>query len=366
MSSSSSAPTDRRQPTRLRLALNVEAQGLLERFLVASIAAVIGIRLYLELTNYPQVGGGGLHIAHMLWGGLLMLVAIVISLAFLGYKVRQMAAIIGGFGFGTFIDELGKFITADNNYFFRPTIALIYVIFVLLFFAFQSIDDLIPISPRSALASAVGAVEEGVIRGFSEERRARTLRLLDQSDPSDPLVQSLRHTMTRITPEPPAVAGLIARVTGGARRHYDLIVGQRWFLRIIIGFFILNAIVAIAALIFRIISDPHFSASDLSLSFVDTVTGLGTTIGDGMVIIGVATLRASRQLAFRWFKRSVLVTLFLIQPFWFYTNERTALIWLVLSLILLRALNFAISREAASHPPAAAPAPSPRPAAAPS
>ncbi len=362
--SSSTAPTDRRQTARVPLALNVEAQALLERFLVASITAVVGIRLYLELTNYPRVGGGGLHIAHMLWGGLLMLVAIVISIAFLGHKTRQAAAIVGGFGFGTFIDELGKFITADNNYFFQPTIALIYVIFVLLFLAFQSINDLIPISPRSALASAVDAVEEGILRGFSEERRARTLRLLDKSDPNDPLVQSLRHTVTRITPEPPAVAGLIARVSGGARRSYDLIVGQRWFLRIIIGFFIVNAIVAILALIARVIADPHFSNSDLSLSFVDTVTGLGTTVSNGMVIIGVATLRASRHLAYRWFKRSVLITLFLIQPFWFYTDEQTALIWLVLSLILLRALNFAISREEASHPPAPTPAPATRQAAA--
>ena len=38
-----------------------------------------------------------------------------------GQTRQALAAIVGGAGFGTFIDELGKFITSDNDYFFRPT-----------------------------------------------------------------------------------------------------------------------------------------------------------------------------------------------------------------------------------------------------
>ena len=56
------------RPRRLpgRLVRNADADNLLERFLVAAAAAVLGIRLYLEATGYPQVGGRVLHIAHML------------------------------------------------------------------------------------------------------------------------------------------------------------------------------------------------------------------------------------------------------------------------------------------------------------
>ena len=87
---------------------NFEAGGNLEIFLVAAISSILVIRLYLEIMNYPKIGGETLHIAHMLWGGLLMLTAIIILLSFLNKAWQLRAAIIGGIGFGTFIDEVGK------------------------------------------------------------------------------------------------------------------------------------------------------------------------------------------------------------------------------------------------------------------
>ena len=116
-------------------ARNMEATTLLERFFVSAVVAVLLIRAWLGLTGYPQIGGDGLHIAHMLFGGIGMLIALLASLTFLGRRTRVFAAIVGGAGFGAFIDELGKFITSDNNYFYQPAVALIYVVFVLLFIA---------------------------------------------------------------------------------------------------------------------------------------------------------------------------------------------------------------------------------------
>src|ERR1700736_2786274 len=102
----------------------------LETFLVSAVSALLAIRLYLYLAGYPQLGGGGLHIAHMLWGGLMMVAAIIVSLAFISKSAHEIAAILAGLGFGTFIDEVGKFVTSDNNYFFRPAIAIIYITFI--------------------------------------------------------------------------------------------------------------------------------------------------------------------------------------------------------------------------------------------
>src|SRR5256884_7206172 len=106
---------------------------LVDAFFVAAVSSILLIRIYLEAAGYPQLGGEGLHIAHVLWGGLGMLIAIVLLLVFLASTTRHVAAVVGGFGFGAFIDELGKFLTSDNNYFFKPTAALVYVEFVALF-----------------------------------------------------------------------------------------------------------------------------------------------------------------------------------------------------------------------------------------
>jgi hypothetical protein len=67
-------------------------------------------------------------------------IAIGALLTLLGRWPRRPAAIVGGVGFGFFIDELGKFITSDNNYFFEPAAALIYLIFIGLFLLVRALQ----------------------------------------------------------------------------------------------------------------------------------------------------------------------------------------------------------------------------------
>lgn len=99
-------------------------------YLVVTIAAfavtVAGTRWYLDLAGYPTIGGGGLHVAHVLWGGLALLVAALMPLLFVGRRSLLLSALLAGIGVGLFIDEVGKFLTTTNDYFFAPAAPIIY------------------------------------------------------------------------------------------------------------------------------------------------------------------------------------------------------------------------------------------------
>lgn len=99
--------------------------------LVAFAATVLGTRAWLELTGYPRIGGGDLHVAHALFGGFLLVVAAVLPLTLAGRRSHRLAAVLGGIGIGLFIDEVGKFITTTNDYFYPAAAPLIYATFLL-------------------------------------------------------------------------------------------------------------------------------------------------------------------------------------------------------------------------------------------
>lgn len=107
--------------------------NIIDTFVLAGVVTIFGIRGFLMLTGYPQIGNSSLHIAHVLFGGILLTVAfLLVSLSERPNKL--FAALVGGVGFGFFIDEIGKFVTQDNNYFYEPAIALMYITFLLIWF----------------------------------------------------------------------------------------------------------------------------------------------------------------------------------------------------------------------------------------
>src|SRR5436190_16795829 len=146
----------------------VEIGELQDTFLISSVSTILIIRLQLWATNYPQLGGGKLHIAHLLWGGLLMLIAIGLLVTFVDHRWRQPAAVIGGAGFGFFIDEVGKFVTRDNDYFFKPSAAIIYIVFISIFFGFRWTRERRGFSDEEHVASALDVFTDAMVRNFNE------------------------------------------------------------------------------------------------------------------------------------------------------------------------------------------------------
>ena len=99
--------------------------------LISFAASVSLTRLFLELTGYPQLGGGELHIAHVLWGGLFLFIGSLLPLIFLNRWILDLSALLSGVGIGLFIDEVGKFITQTNDYFYPSAAPIIYAFFLL-------------------------------------------------------------------------------------------------------------------------------------------------------------------------------------------------------------------------------------------
>ena len=109
-----------------------KAQTYILVSLVSFAGTVVFTRLFLEITGYPQIGGGDLHIAHVLWGGLILFMAALFPLIFANQWALTASSLLSGIGIGLFIDEVGKFITRDYNYFFPPAAPIIYAFFLLI------------------------------------------------------------------------------------------------------------------------------------------------------------------------------------------------------------------------------------------
>jgi hypothetical protein len=329
----------------------------LELFLISAVSAVLAIRAYLRLTNYPQVGGDSLHIAHMLWGGLLMLAALLILLAFIGESSRRLAAFLGGIGFGTFIDEVGKFVTNDNDYFFRPAVALIYVTFVLTYLALRSVRRRQP-THQEYLVNALQELEQAAVRDLQAEERDRALRFLARADARDPLVAGLRRVLEQAELRPARGLGFAARSRRTLVARYRQLAQHPAFAKALIAFFVTQIVIKLVHVVYMITSAQPFAGVVSRITLMSReVEGysiaewlqLGSSlVSAAFVVLGVVLIRRSRLRGLRMFQRAILVSIFLTQVFMFYHAQWVGLIVLVFNLLVLLALDFMIERERAA------------------
>jgi hypothetical protein len=115
----------------------------------------------------------------MLWGGLLLVVAVILIQLFVGRRALVLSALAAGVGVGLFIDEVGKFITTSNDYFFAPAAPIIYgavLLFVLLWLVVRR--DRHPTLPE-ATQGAIDAIRDLADGRLSVQRRDRAVERLD-------------------------------------------------------------------------------------------------------------------------------------------------------------------------------------------
>lgn len=370
---------------------NLEGEAFLEAFLVSAVTSVLGIRGFLYLSGYPRIEFGSFHIAHLLWGGLLMTIALLMLMSFLNRRSYWIAAVIGGLGFGAFIDELGKFITHDNNYFYQPTFALIYVIFILIYLFIQYFDRLYITTQKEYLINTLEVIKESIINDLDKDDKRQALIYLRRVSTTNPYRHLLAEMLEKVDVINVEDRSAFGEIKDRVSHWYNFLISQTWFNYSIIFFFLIKSIfaifstteyindiseVVIAVVLGLVFMMAIYQAKFMKISpkpilIVLTVSTIGLFIylryvifsGDSPVVFanlgqiisstlaglvaigGVIAIGRSRLQAYQLFKYSVLVSIFLTQFFTFYLDYYYGLVTLVANVIVLVTLRYMINQE---------------------
>ncbi|WP_265521123.1 hypothetical protein [Oerskovia flava] len=323
---------------RAGVARDTAAVRHLVTFLVVGVATVLGTRFYLAAANYPQVGGGDLHVAHVLWGGLGMALGIVVLLSFVGPALRSLGAVLSGVGFGLFVDEIGKFVTSDNDYFYQPTAALIYGVVVVLVLVTEALHGRRRHHPAEYLAVATDRAVAGIAGGFTDVARAeaRTLAERGRGEPAADEVLALVEAVPRDDVDvPDPVRALVRR----AAAWFTAALEHRWTAVVVVVAVLGAAAGSLAAGVRVLVGDVD----------VPTWVGLGIVVGVAVtvacVVAGLLVGRDDRRAGAVWVRRGVLVSLLVTQLLAFRAVEWVAVAGLTVDLLVLAALGAALGRD---------------------
>jgi hypothetical protein len=200
-----------------------------ERYLLLTLlsfaASVALTRLFLEFTGYPQIEGKELHIAHVLWGGLLLFGAALLPLIFANRWVYIVGSLLAGAGVGLFIDEVGKFITQTNDYFHPAAAPIVYAFFLLTVLIYLQVRRPAAREARDELYRALDGLQEVLDRDLEpSERLALKFRLSKIADSdqhpdlarlAESLLEYLAFEELRVAPESSSV---LERLLGNLRQ----------------------------------------------------------------------------------------------------------------------------------------------------
>lgn len=308
-------------------------------FLVASVVTVLGTRAYLVATGYPQIGGGGLHLAHVLWGGLLMALAMMLLLSYVGPVPRSLGAVVGGVGFGLFIDEVGKFVTSDNDYFYAPTAAIIYLVTVLLVLVVEGLHGRRAHHPAEYLAVAADRLAAGLAGGFTPAAReeARALAAKGAGQPGAALVAGL----VDLVPDDDAdVPDLVRAGIDRVVRWLDALVDRAWAAWLVITTLLLvsaaEATVGVRVVRGLVPGVPEWTGAAI-------LAAVGASVV--LLAVGVVVGRRNHLRGAVWVRRAVLISLLFTQLLVFRAVRWTAAFVLLLDVLVFMALEVALREE---------------------
>jgi hypothetical protein len=330
---------------------NVRARDQLDIFLISAVSSLLLVRFYLHVAGYPQLGGGDFHVAHMLYGGVLMMIALTITFAFLGARALRISAVLGGIGFGVFIDELGKFITKDNDYFFHPAVGIIYAIFICLYLVFNFVSREQKLSSREYQLNALSQLEEAIIRDMDSFEKKRVAELLQKANQKSQFTKTLWHFLDEVEAVPPGRPHHVKVIFQKLSRAYNRFWHSRSSNMVVQLVFVVQAVVFLLAVIatvynnFDQVRDLIVSGKELYSSQLLVGQLVASGIAASFAVVGAVLLPQSRVRAFEQFRRATLINLYLTQFFVFSRIQFQALPGFLFNLLLLGLISYVLYQE---------------------
>ncbi|HEX2774894.1 MAG TPA: hypothetical protein VHN18_21060 [Micromonosporaceae bacterium] len=324
----------------------LEAPSYLQAFVLSGVVTVLVTRAFLQAADYPQLGGGGLHIAHVLWGGLLMTAGLGVALVFLGSAARILGAILGGIGFGLFIDEVGKFVTAGTDYFYAPAAGIIYSAFALLVVIIQAIRGRTRLSGPERTANALYTVVGGLTTGLTARRRAAVIRLVRGCGPD--VEEAVARLLDAVPRREPSGTRFWQPWLIRARRAVIWVTTHRWVVSLVVLYLVGEPFVVVLRVMEEAITGQLPDQREWRAVLGVSVSALITAV---LSIRGASLLPRDRARAFRLFKLALLVDLLFGQIFSFTVNQFGALSALGVDLFLLGVVTAEYRRLCRQAPP---------------
>lgn len=334
------------RPARRRLRL-ADGAARLRVMTLAGIATVLITRAYLAATGYPRIGGGGIHIGHVVWGGLLMIAALTVALVWAGGRARVWTSLLGGVGIGLFVDEVGKYLTTTNDYFYRPAAAIIYLVFAALLVLASLLgrdtaedatgdtagdtagdttgDATGKTAGRTAgkaaddgerLAKAAHIAANGLVSGLTPKEREQAAHLLEgcPEQDRDAVVRLLERAPAR---EPSRLTLLAARGQAWA----EWLAGLRWTEAVVFTLLVLSGVVVGIVFVTQAATGtPHSTDAG-------AITASAVTRGVAAVLFVAAAslrLRGRRAASYRIAKTAILIDLLITEIFNFHDSQFAA------------------------------------------
>lgn len=323
----------------VRIVRNVEFAQLFDTFFITAITTILAVRFYLKLTGYPEIGGSTLHISHLLPGSLLMLASILILLAAVNRAARGFAAVMAGVGFGLAWDELGKFITKDNNYFFHATPGLIYLTFVVLYLAVRYAAQR-RFTQSDYIANVMDLLKDAAIKDLDVREYEHAKQLMSHVSPRHILYEPTRRMLEAVKPSPMREPSILDKIIVGFKWPLMKLSRQEYFPRLVINIAVIYGFVSLIMGLFFLavasLPDSIHLTGFLQGDESDLIGGASALAAAAFTAAGASRyVNGKTRRAYKYFEQGLLVNIFIGQVVLFFKSQGVALAWLAVTLFLL-------------------------------